>query len=102
VKKYLTSIDVKVTTEKSYCIILFKIINEFETIKEIPEEDEYKPPLNIKCICYGSMLMLPLYKQLESLDNTFAKKMLLGSCTIKSIGSFGADNKKLTQFCQIS
>ncbi len=41
----------------------------------------------IRCECYGSLFLYNrLHKHLETIEKQFSKKILIGSCTIKSIG----------------
>lgn len=71
--------------------------------KELPEEDEYKPHLNIRCESYGSLIVnSAMNKQFESIEKTFSRKILFGSCTIKSIGDYCVDDDKLSVFCKRS
>ena len=70
---------------------------------EIPEEDEYKPHLSIRCECYGSLFLYNrLHKKLETIEKQFSKKILIGSCTIKSIGNYCYNNEKLSRYCKSS
>ncbi|CAF0895015.1 unnamed protein product, partial [Brachionus calyciflorus] len=68
---------------------------------QLPEDDEYKPHLNIRCECYGSLFLYSsLHKEIETIEKQFSRKILIGSCTIKSIGNHCYDNQKLRDFCR--
>jgi len=68
---------------------------------DIPELDEYKPHLSIRCEGFGSLFLYNrLHKTLETLEKQFSKKILIGSSTIKTIGEYCYDNEKLAQFCK--
>ena len=64
----------------------------------MPEEDEYKAHLGIKCVCYGSFFLYPSLRELDMVDNTFSSKILIGSHTINSIGDYFYSNEKLAEF----
>jgi hypothetical protein len=69
----------------------------------LPEVDEYKPHLNIRCESYGSLIVnSTMNKQFEGIERTFSRKILFGSCTIKSIGDYCVDDDKLLLFCKRS
>jgi hypothetical protein len=68
---------------------------------ELPEEDEYKPHLNIRCECFGTLFLyssISLEKYLDAMENTVSRKMLFGTCTIKSIGNYCFNNDQLDTF----
>ena len=99
------------TTHRKYTIVKEKFFSKYNLIeynsktcklfKDLPEEDEYKPHLNIRCECYGSLFLYSaIHKELETLEKTFSRKILIGTCTIKSIGDYCIKNEKLTQFCK--
>ncbi len=70
---------------------------------EIPEEDEYKPHLSIRCECYGSVFLYNrLHKKLETLEKQISKRILIGTCTIKSIGDYCYSNDELARYCKSS
>jgi hypothetical protein len=67
----------------------------------LPEDDEYKPHMAIRCECFGSFFLYPsIHKQLdsESIKKMFSQKILIGTSTIKSIGDFYMDKEKLSTF----
>ena len=67
----------------------------------LPEDDEYKPHMAIRCECFGSFFMYPtIHKQFDSetIQKVFSQKILIGTCTIKSIGDFCISNQELTSF----
>lgn len=41
-----------------------------------------------------------MHKQLETVEKTFTRKILIGSCSIKSISNYCLDNEELTNFCK--
>lgn len=60
------------------------------------------PHLNIRCECYGSLFLYTQHKQLETLEKTFSRKILIGTCTIKSIGEFRKEQADIEAFCRNS
>lgn len=62
------------------------------------EEDEYKPHLNIRCVCYGSLFLYTSLKDIEITDNALSRKILIGSHTINSIGDYCYTNPELVEF----
>lgn len=65
----------------------------------LPECDEYKPHLNIKCECYGSLFVYSsIDADLDLLKRVVERKILIGSYTVKSIAHYIFDNQKLAQY----
>jgi hypothetical protein len=51
----------------------------------LPEENEYKPHLNIRCLS----------------ENSIGKQLLIGSYTVKTIIDYFKDNEKLKEIYKI-
>ena len=70
-------------------------------MKILPEDDEYKPHMAIRCECFGSFFLYPsIHKQFDSetIKKMFSQKILIGTSTIKSIGDFYVNQEELNNF----
>lgn len=66
---------------------------------DLPEIDEYKPHLNIKCECYSSLFLYNSPQvDLDLVKKILERKILIGSYTVNSISKYIYGNDKLSQF----